>query len=112
MEETAQSVSEIECPYCAENISSKAKKCKHCGEILDSMMRDLETLKSQKQNVFMNNAASSSSSASASGSPGIIVGGKIAFDHRWHLFLSILTGGVWIPVWILFYIFRNRNLYY
>jgi len=24
-----------ECPYCAEEIAPNAKKCKHCGEILD-----------------------------------------------------------------------------
>lgn len=26
---------EINCPYCDETISSRAKKCKHCGEFLD-----------------------------------------------------------------------------
>lgn len=26
---------EIECPFCAEKISKKAKKCKYCNEILD-----------------------------------------------------------------------------
>ncbi len=28
-----------ECPYCAEIIAQKAKKCKHCGEFLDEALR-------------------------------------------------------------------------
>ena len=27
-----------DCPYCGERILAKAKKCKHCGEILDSSL--------------------------------------------------------------------------
>jgi TM2 domain-containing membrane protein YozV len=29
----------IECPYCAEPIRAAAKKCKHCGEMLDPALR-------------------------------------------------------------------------
>jgi len=28
------------CPYCAEQINIDAKKCKHCGEFLDSNLRN------------------------------------------------------------------------
>lgn len=28
----------VECPYCAEQISPRAKKCKHCGEYLDTQL--------------------------------------------------------------------------
>jgi len=28
------------CPYCAEQINLEAKKCKHCGEFLDSELRN------------------------------------------------------------------------
>ena len=34
MEET------VPCPMCAEPIRPEAKKCKHCGEILDARMRE------------------------------------------------------------------------
>lgn len=34
--------STVECPMCAEFISSRAKKCKHCGEVLDLGLRRAE----------------------------------------------------------------------
>jgi hypothetical protein len=33
------------CPYCSEVILATAKKCKHCGEILDLLMREAEESK-------------------------------------------------------------------
>ncbi len=52
MTETVE-ITETDCPYCAEKINSKAKKCKHCGEILDSTMRELEFLKSNKKDIYV-----------------------------------------------------------
>ncbi len=47
--------SQMECPFCAESINSKAKKCKHCGEFLDVALRAAEEArKNNAQNVFMN----------------------------------------------------------
>jgi membrane protein YdbS with pleckstrin-like domain/DNA-directed RNA polymerase subunit RPC12/RpoP len=38
-----------DCPYCGEEILSKAKKCKHCGEFLDgSMKQSAQTNPEQK----------------------------------------------------------------
>lgn len=36
------------CPYCAEEILADAKKCKHCGEFLDSTLRPQHNPPEQK----------------------------------------------------------------
>lgn len=110
-------VAMIECPYCAEQINAKSKKCRHCGEILDPQMRELELLKSQKSNpnVFMNagggggSAASASSASSAGEGSGSLLRG---FPHWIHILLTVLSAGLWIPVYILAYLFRNKRYYY
>lgn len=56
-------VTEVDCFYCAEKINSKAKKCKHCGEILDTTLRELEILKSHKKDIYVTNNAASSATA-------------------------------------------------
>lgn len=50
---------EIDCPYCAEKINKMAKKCKHCHEILDQVMREIEAMKSHKKDVYISNSAAS-----------------------------------------------------
>ena len=103
----------MECPYCSETINAKSKKCRHCGEILDHQMREIEYLKTQRSSpqVFMNagGAAASASAAAAA------AGGSEAlrrFPHWIHVILSILSGGLWIPIYLLFYMFRNKRIYY
>lgn len=114
----ATSAATIECPYCAEPINPKSKKCKHCGEILDPQMREIEMLKRQQNSphVFMNSGgggggASASSAAAASSSTSGSEGLR-RFPHWIHILLSVLTGGVWLPFYALFYLFRNRRYYY
>ena len=51
----AEIINEIDCPYCAEKINAKAKKCKHCGEFLDSTLRELELMKSSRSEVIITN---------------------------------------------------------
>jgi len=104
----------ISCPYCSEPINPKSKKCKHCGEILDPQMRELEFLKNQRNNpqVFMNagGASAASSSAAALSSPN---GETLRrFPHWVHIVICILTSGLWIPGYILMYLFRNKRYYY
>ncbi len=103
-----------ECPFCAEDVKINAKKCKYCGETIDVALRAAEEAKQSNNNpnVFMNagggGASSSSASAAASG------GGQFMrrnFPHGWHILGTILTLGWWLPVWILMYIFRNKNYY-
>ena len=68
------------CPYCMEPIRANAKKCKHCGEIIDVTM--LRTGNAKKN-----------------------------FPHLPHLFLSLISSGAWVIIWILHYIFRDKNKY-
>lgn len=103
----------INCPYCAEIISASAKKCKHCGEILDAQLRDIEMLKSQKSQLIVNNSASAASSSSA-GSAGVGVGvdTRRPFPHLLHFIATVLTFGAWWIIWLLHYIFRNKAYYF
>ena len=38
------------CPYCKEPIAQDAKKCKHCGEILDETLKEVRSLQTQQIN--------------------------------------------------------------
>lgn len=89
---------EKECPFCSEYIKNTAKKCKHCGEILDVVLRAADESK-RVNNVFMN---SSSSSAA------VAVTQSKSFPHLLHFVLSLITGGLWIIVWIIHYLARTR----
>lgn len=47
----------IECPFCAEQISVRAKKCRHCGETIDVAMRKAEEAlraSERRGDVYMN----------------------------------------------------------
>ena len=92
------------CDFCAEKILAIAKKCKHCGETLDVTLRAAEEAKAANNNpnVYMNAAVGVSNSEKS----------KRNFPHGWHFFGTIVTIGWWSLVWILHYIFRDRNDYY
>lgn len=47
--EEKNTVSTSRCPYCSEEIVSTAKKCKHCGEFLDSDMRNKQREKQSRR---------------------------------------------------------------
>ena len=108
---TDATVAMTRCNYCGEEIIASAKKCKHCGEILDPTMREIETLKNSKQSqVFMNAGGGGGGAAAAASSGG---SDKLRpFNHLLHLILTIFTAGLWGIVWLLLYIFRNKNIYY
>lgn len=105
---TDTTIETIECPFCCEPVSPRAKKCRHCGETLDLAMRKAEEAmrSSEKQgNVYMN-----------AGGAAAVAGGHTQqlrpFSHLLHFILTLITAGLWLPVWILLYIFRNKNVYF
>ena len=101
---------QVSCPYCAEMINRAAKKCKHCGEFLDPALREIELLKNQKQNVYMNAGGATASSTASSSAGG--EGSLRSFPHLLHIFLTLITGGAWLIVYFLLYAFRNKRVYY
>lgn len=81
------------CPYCDEQVSMSAKKCKHCGEILDVALRAVEEVKKsahlrqqpQQPMVFMNaggGGGGSSSAANAIGGGGYGAGQIVGTKSR------------------------------
>ena len=42
----------IKCPFCSEEINQEAKKCKHCGEFVNSFVSDDEVEIIEQINVF------------------------------------------------------------
>jgi hypothetical protein len=64
---SAEKPEEKECPYCSENIKHTAKKCKHCGEILDVVLRAAEDAK-KGPSVYMNAGGGGGGAAAASSS--------------------------------------------
>lgn len=67
MDTTAQpneggTLATVECPFCAEQIASKAKKCRFCGETVEvTLRRAEEALRASERNtgnVYMNAAVS------------------------------------------------------
>ncbi len=86
----------MNCPFCAEQVAVGAKKCRHCGEFIDPTLRDMEALKNQKQNVFMNAGGGSSSSSAAASSASSGDGRRRRGFTLIDLFLVFFTGGLWL----------------
>lgn len=69
------------CPFCAEQISVEAKKCRHCGETIDVALRAAEEAKRSNANqpmVFMNAGGGGGGASAVGGGYGMgqIVGTK------------------------------------
>lgn len=97
-----------ECPYCSEMIVIKAKKCRFCGEILDQQMRDIEMLKSKASIPLVVNNNNNNNNNVDNKAHGRLRN----FPNVFHFILTILTGGIWLFIWILHYLFRDKNYYY
>ena len=83
-----------ECDFCGEEILAKAKKCKHCGETLDPVLRSVEEAgrraNYQRPSITMIQRNYSR--------PAYHV---VEFDHTIHLVLDILTCGAWFPIHLI-----------
>jgi len=90
------------CPFCDEQISAEAKKCKHCGETIDVALRAAEEAKrssaearrsnSTQPMIFMNAGGGASSSAAAVGNgQGQIIGTK---SRMVAVLLAFFLGGI------------------
>lgn len=106
MQETTQAneIKTKECPFCAETINISAKKCKHCSEILDPVLRKQQELASAPP--VINNISTSVSQTSQVKQKGSRNYGR-SFPHIIHLILTLITGGFWLIIWILHYLFRG-----
>lgn len=106
MQETTQTneIKTKECPFCAEIINISAKKCKHCSEILDPVLRKQQELASSPS--VINNISTSVSQTSQVKQKGGRNYGR-SFPHIIHLILTIISGGAWLIIWILHYLFRG-----
>lgn len=107
--EEVSTVATIECPYCSEQINAKSKKCRYCGEIIDPQMRELELLKSHRSSQVFMNAGGGGGAAAVSSEGGNLQLRR--FPHWIHVILTIVTGGIWLFVYILLFIFRNKRYY-
>ena len=73
------------CPFCREPIRVDALKCKHCGEFFDG------TPPSPRAAAPAGLAAPAAAGTHKNG----------VMFHATHLAMTVVTGGRWLPVWLL-----------
>jgi hypothetical protein len=79
------------CPFCEAAISPSARKCRHCGEILDVTLRAAQESRAgtTQQQVVIHQA-----------SPRY----RRSFPTTLHLLLTFFSCGLWLPVWLIHYV--------
>jgi hypothetical protein len=87
-----------ECPFCASTIHVRAKICRDCGETVDVALRAAEEAKREAK-------AARRRGDDGPGQPVVVYHGEPRrFPHALHLILTILTVGLWLPIWIIHYV--------
>ena len=80
-------------PYCAAelvDVDGRLYAKDNVGKVIADAKRS-----NQPANVYMNNAVAASSAMSLSGN------GKKPINHLMHAVLTLLTAGLWLPIWII-----------
>jgi predicted RNA-binding Zn-ribbon protein involved in translation (DUF1610 family) len=96
-----------DCPFCGEEVLAAAKKCKHCGETLDVALRSAEEARRIAQHSSPGGGGGGGGGAASST---VIIqqlgGGTRSFAgwHLAHLILTIVTCGLWLPVWLIHWV--------
>ena len=98
--ERSTPVAQKECTFCSELIAANAKKCKHCGEIIDPTLREVENLKNQRQNgpIIVSNNNNNNNNNNSGGTnitqPGIMM--NAPKSRMTYILLAIFLGSAGI----------------
>ena len=84
------------CPYCLEEIVAGAKKCSHCGEILDPTLRELEQLKSRQNQaqspiIVSNNNNNNNNNGNGNAAPNMVPKSRLVY-----ILLALFLGALGI----------------
>jgi len=96
----------VDCPFCGEQVLATAKKCKHCGETLDVALRSAEEDRRIAEHSSRGSGGGGGGAASSSTVVIHQIGGTRSFAgfHIAHLILTIVTCGLWLPVWLIHWV--------
>ncbi len=98
---TQQPTAIKQCGFCAATIPETALKCQYCGETLDPALRAAEEAKRAVELAQSSAGGASPLSVSTVVTPTTVIQQKKGFPHLLHLILTILTCGIWLPIWII-----------
>jgi tRNA_anti-like len=101
------------CPYCSEQILATARKCKHCGEMLDEAGALAAAIAPRKGRRDEDEADNGESRAQrgprGAGHTTVIVNTPKEFPHLVHLIMSFFTCGAWLPVYAIHGLVASRG---